>query len=120
MDHFPELVGSLGLVRMITSIVHREFRSEEKVTDRVLVEYTVNQDPLRMFFKVDPVIAAAVSMKRAAVPTDRSEIGTLQRIKVGWKDLELGKQIELEILGERAHFCGTDGIEDDLEHGGKW
>jgi hypothetical protein len=30
--------------------------------------------------------------------------------------LEFRQQIELEVLGQRGHFPGADGIEDHLKH----
>jgi hypothetical protein len=46
VEHLPELVGSLGQIRLIGIVSHREFRAEKEVTDRVLVENAVNEDPL--------------------------------------------------------------------------
>jgi hypothetical protein len=65
------------------------------------------------------MIAAAVAVQSAAIAANRPEIGTIERIKVGWQNVELCEQVELEILGEGAHLGGADGIEDDLEHGGE-
>ena len=72
-----------------------------------------------MPLKVDPVIAAAVTVQRASIPLDLAEVFPAQGGEIIGKDLELGQQVELEILGKGAHFRSADGIEDDLKHGGK-
>jgi len=114
VNHLPELVRSLGLIVIIR---HRELGAEEEVADRVLVKHAMNEDPVGVFLKVDAMIAAAVAVQSAAIAANRPEIGTIERIKVGWQNLELREQIELEILGEGAHLGGADGVEDNLEHG---
>ena len=79
----------------------------------------VNENPFGMPLKVDPVIAAAVTVQRASIPLDLAEVFPAQGGEIIGKDLELGQQVELEILGKGAHFRSTDGIEDDLKHAGK-
>ena len=113
MDHRPELIGSFGQIMIVR---HGELRAEEKVADCVLVKHTVNKDPVGMALEVDPVIAAAVAVEGPPVPLDLPEVLPIQGIKISWQDLELREQIELEVLGKRAHLRGADGIKDDLEH----
>lgn len=116
MDHRPEQVGTLGLIVVVR---HGEFGAEEKIADRVLVEHAMDEDALGMTLKIDAVITAAVSVKGSSVPFDPGKILTVEGFKVGREDLELGKKIELEILGKGTHLGGADGVEDDLEHGGE-
>ena len=113
------MIRSLGRVCLgrLVLIGHRELRAEEEVADGVLVEDAVDQDSLLVALEVDAVVAATEAVKRAAVPLDSAEIFPVERTKIIGKDLELGEEVELEILGKGAHFRGADGIEDDLEHG---
>jgi hypothetical protein len=120
VEHLPELVGSLGQIRLIGIVSHREFRAEKEVTDRVLVENAVNQDPLGMTFEVDAVIAATEAVQGAAIALNFAKVASVQGIEIFGKYLELREKVELKILGKSAHFRGADGIEDDLEHGGEF
>jgi hypothetical protein len=81
------------------------------------MEHSMNKDPVVMLLKVDAMVTAAVAVQGASVSADCSKVGSIERIKVGGKNLELGEQVELEILRESAHLGGADWIEDDLEHG---
>jgi hypothetical protein len=65
------------------------------------------------------MIAAAVAVQGPSVAPDRAEVGPIERVQVGGKDLELCQEVELEILRKSAHLGGADGIEDDLEHEGE-
>jgi len=83
------------------------------------MKHSMDEDPVGVLLKVDAMVTAAVAVQGASVPADCSEVGSIERIKVGGKNLELGEQVELEILREGAHLGGADGIEDDLEHESK-
>jgi hypothetical protein len=113
VDHLPELIGSLNLI----VLGHRKLRAEEEVADRVLVEHAMDEDAIGVFLKVDAMVAAAVAVQGAPVTANGAEVGSVEGIQVGGKDLELGEQVELEILREGAHLGGADGVEDNLEHG---
>jgi len=115
VDHLPELIGCFRLI----IVGHRQLRSEEKVADRVLVEHPVDQDAVGMPFEINPVIAAAEAVKRAAIALDLAEARSIQGVEIVWKNLKLGEKIELEILRKGAHLAGADGIENDLEHDSK-
>ena len=95
VDHLPELIRTLGLVMIIG---HRQLGAEQKVTDRVLVKNAVDEDPVPMLLKVDAMIAAAVTVQGPSVAPDRAEVGSVERVQVGGKDLELCQEVELEIL----------------------
>jgi hypothetical protein len=114
VDHFPELIGRFRLI----IVGHRQLRSEEEVADRVLVEHPVDEDAIGMPFEINPVIAAAEAVKRAAIALDLAEIRPVEGLEIIRQDLELCEKVELEILGKGAHLGGTDGIENDLEHAG--
>jgi hypothetical protein len=116
VEHFPELVCILHAVCLIV-IGHRKLRPEKEIPDRVLMEDAVNEDPFCMTLKVDAVVAAAKSVERPPIALDLAEVLSFQRVEIVGHDLELGKQVELEIFRECAHFRRTDWIEDDLEHG---
>ena len=95
MDQIPKLIARLRLI----VIGHRKLRAEEKIPDCILVQDSVDQDPLSMALKVDPVIAAAVTVQRATIPLDLAEMLSAQGGKILGKNLKLGQQVELEILG---------------------
>jgi hypothetical protein len=69
-----------------------------------------------MSFKVDPMIAATVTMQRAAITLDLLKLFSREGIEILRQYLKLGKKIELEILGQGTHLCCTRGIKDHLKH----
>jgi hypothetical protein len=117
MEQLPKLIGALGLVCLIGVIGHRELRTEKKITDGVFVKDAVDQDPLGMALKVNPVIPATETVKGASIPLDFAEIFSIKGVQVFGEHLKLREKIELEVLGQGTHFGGADGVEDDLEHG---
>jgi len=79
---------------------HRQLGAEKEIADRILVKHSVDQDSLGMAFKINPVIAAAIAMQCAAIALDLRELFATQGIEIFGKNLKLGEQIELEILGK--------------------
>lgn len=116
IEHLPELVRALGLIRLVCFFGHRQFRAEKEVPDRVLVQHPMNQDPLGMALEVDAMIARAEAVEGTTIPLDLAELAAGKGVEIFGKNLELREKIELEILGEGAHFGSADRVEDDLEH----
>jgi len=98
VDHAPELVGCLRMIMIL--VRHRQLGAEKEIADRILVKHSVDQDSLGMAFKINPVIAAAIAMQCAAIALDLRELFAAQGIEIFGKNLKLGEQIELEILGK--------------------
>jgi hypothetical protein len=99
VDHLPKLIGRFRLISIIVNVVHRELRSEQEITDGVLVKDTVNQDPLSMALEVDPVIPATEAVECAPVTLDSIKTGSIQRVEVFGQNLKFSKQVELKVLG---------------------
>jgi len=114
VDHAPELVGCLRMIMIL--VRHRQLGAEKEIADRILVKHSVDQDSLGMAFKINPVIAAAIAMQCAAIALDLRELFAAQGIEIFGKNLKLGEQIELEILGKCAHFRRACGVKYYLKH----
>ena len=79
-------------------LIEREIRSEQKVADGVFVEHTVDEDAVGMALKIDPVVARPVAVQGTPIARDAAELFPVERIEVAGQKMELGQQVELQIL----------------------
>ncbi len=111
LNEFPEL-GILfeGLV-----FVKFEARTEVKILERVAAENAMDHHAELVPLEVNPVIAYAKAVERAAGALKLPELVEFGIHDLLWKAAKLAQNVELKFLGHAREFSGTDGIKDYLE-----
>src|ERR1700759_1935056 len=95
---------------------HRQFRTEKKITNGVLVEHPVYQDALGAALEVNPVIVGSIAIKTFSFSLDNAESLGIKAVQIIGQKLEFGEQLQLKFFWNSGHFGRTDFVEDDLIH----
>src|SRR6516162_8792051 len=111
-DQLPEP----GMFAQLVVFGHRQLGTEEKISDRVLMENPVDKHAFRASLKIDAIVAGPVTIEPFSFPLDDSEHFRVQVRKVVGQELELRQEFELKVLRDTRYLSCADLVENDLIH----
>lgn len=76
----------------------------------------MDENAIGVALEINPVVPSPVAVERSTIARDAAEFLALQRVEVARQEMKLRQKIELQILRQRGHFAGTDGVEYHLKH----